>query len=422
MMRQASVKENQIKKMGKIRCPKTRQQLPEMNSFKIKDAKLNTEEQSRLKELRRPASTDPGHQMRKQDREEEKRMSAFANVPDFGDRVMEPSQSRSSMNRGSSEMKSRTSSNIRLTSRDTSRLSGTSSGLDSRASSRALNISSDSGRDDSYHNHSSSHQSNRNSSRDVRETPRSDLHAGDHQRSHQSHQRRPESPESQLNQIVTRPSSKSSYYFGEDLDLEPPESLPRQIVTRPSSKSSYYFGENLDLEPTESLPNQTVSRTSSKSSYYFGEAPELEEIFANLNCKDESVGGDSVTTPVNEPMKTDILHNSNCYQLHEHLQEGPYAKSDAGEVVRIRVPFSEPHEPLEPFLTAQHNIEILAAQQISSQYNGHKLSIQVNHEKQSENEPFPAQPASKNSSNFTTREVGRQQVTKRHIASKEKQV
>jgi len=77
-------------------------------------------------------------------------MSAYDNIPKFTDNDMESSQSRSSLNRGSTQSSSHSSSQVRLSSRDTSRLSGTSSEMDTKSSSMAQNISLDSVRSDSY--------------------------------------------------------------------------------------------------------------------------------------------------------------------------------------------------------------------------------------------------------------------------------
>jgi len=48
-------------------------------------------------------------------------------------------------------------------------------------------------------------------------------------------------------------------------------------------------------------------------------------------------------------------------------------REHAGEVVRIRVPYTEQD------LTQQYNIQRLNAQKISPRFNGHKVTIQVNH-------------------------------------------
>eukprot|EP00092_Neocalanus_flemingeri_P004627 GFUD01004986.1.p1 GENE.GFUD01004986.1~~GFUD01004986.1.p1 ORF type:complete len:865 (-),score=218.95 GFUD01004986.1:642-2888(-) len=373
MMKQASIKETP----DKSQSVRARQRFPEIDELEFRGAKMLQEElkkgeKRRLKEMKRPVSADPGHQRKKEDREEDKRMSAYANIPDFGEGVMECSQSRSSIDRGSSKSKSRSSSRIRLSSKDTSRSIGSSSMLDTTGSSKVLNISSDSVRDDSQHSQPSSRQSHRQSSKDLRERIRADMHAQNLERG-QAHHR-----------------------------SKPPDSLPPQTVLKPINKSSYYFGE----------------------------APDLDEILTSVNGKDGSLVGDDVSTPMNEPMPSDILHQGDCYLMQNrtstHMQEAPALTPHASEVVCIKVPFSDPYEPLGPLLTTQHNIERLTAQQISPHYNGHKVTIQVNREDQEENRLFqgesPFGPINTSHLNFTTREVGRQQVTKRHITTKEKKI
>merc|ERR550517_1893110 len=85
-----------------------------------------------------------------------------------------------------------------------------------------------------------------------------------------------------------------------------------------------------------------------KSSYYFGEEPELSNGGIDLQDEEEE---DSLT-PTEE-------------------KEG--VREHAGEVVRIRVPYTEQD------LTQQYNIQRLNAQKISPRFNGHKVTIQVNH-------------------------------------------
>ena len=82
-----------------------------------------------------------------------------------------------------------------------------------------------------------------------------------------------------------------------------------------------------------------------KSSYYFGEEPELSNN-GGIDLHDEE---DSLT-PTEE-------------------REG--VREHAGEVVRIRVPYTEQD------LTQQYNIQRLNAQKISPRFNGHKVTIQV---------------------------------------------
>jgi len=265
------------------------------------------------------------------------RMSVHANLlTDVSDKMMNSNQS---INKSSSQSKSRSSSYHRQSSRDTTRFSGTSSGLDTSGSSRVLNISSDSCADEQRR--SSSRQSHHNSSRELREKTKAEIHAHGSKRGHQH--------------------SRS----------EPPESLPKQTYSRPSSKSSYYFGE----------------------------APDLEEILANLNGHGEVFEGEDATTPMNEPMPSNIQHQSDFYPYHPgsctnaHTQNVAAVSPNVDEVVRIKVPFSEPHEPTEPLLTARHNMERLAAQHMGPQYNGHKVTIQVNRGEHGEDPLVDLQPS-----------------------------
>lgn len=81
-----------------------------------------------------------------------------------------------------------------------------------------------------------------------------------------------------------------------------------------------------------------------KSSYYFGEEPELSNGGIDLHDEEDSL------TPTEE-------------------RDG--VREHAGEVVRIRVPYTEQD------LTQQYNIQRLNAQKISPRFNGHKVTIQV---------------------------------------------
>ena len=83
-----------------------------------------------------------------------------------------------------------------------------------------------------------------------------------------------------------------------------------------------------------------------KSSYYFGEEPELSTN-GGIDMQDDE---EDSLTPTEE-------------------REG--VREHAGEVVRIRVPYTEQD------LTQQYNIQRLNAQKISPRFNGHKVTIQV---------------------------------------------
>jgi len=91
---------------------------------------------------------------------------------------------------------------------------------------------------------------------------------------------------------------------------------------------------------------EEMQGVTKKSSYYFGEEPELSNGGIDLHDEEDSL------TPTEE-------------------REG--VREHAGEVVRIRVPYTEQD------LTQQYNIQRLNAQKISPRFNGHKVTIQVNH-------------------------------------------
>ena len=242
--------------------------------------------------------------------------------------------------------------------------------MDTSGSSRVLDILTDSFADDQ--NRSSSQQSHHNSSREIREKTRAEIHAHDHKRGHQH--------------------SRS----------EPPVSLPKHNYSRPSSKSSFYFGEPHDVE----------------------------EILANLNGHEEATDRNDATTPMNDPMP--ILPQNASYSFHPgasttvQMNDGPSVGPHVDEVVRIKVPFSEPYQPLEPLLTAQHNMERLATQQINPHYNGHKVTIQVNKGNREEGRSIHTNsilsPTERSSFNFYVRKVGTQQATKRHVTSSKRKV
>lgn len=121
---------------------------------------------------------------------------------------------------------------------------------------------------------------------------------------------------------------------------------------------------NSSLEETsiarhnESAEEHKRRQSDSRSSYYFGEAPDLKDIIASVNgdhgedvdiCDSPGKGGRDV---------------------------GPISPH-TGEVVRIRVPFTEEDNRPGQFSSAE-NIQRLSHQQISPSYNGHKVTIMVN--------------------------------------------
>ena len=89
---------------------------------------------------------------------------------------------------------------------------------------------------------------------------------------------------------------------------------------------------------------EEMQGAAKKSSYYFGEEPDISNGGVDLQDEEDSL------TPTEE--REDV---------REH----------AGEVVRIRVPYTEQD------LTQQYNIQRLNAQKISPRFNGHKVTIQV---------------------------------------------
>merc|ERR1719412_107430 len=91
---------------------------------------------------------------------------------------------------------------------------------------------------------------------------------------------------------------------------------------------------------------EEMQGATKKSSYYFGEEPDISNGGVELQDEEDSL------TPTEE-------------------REG--VREHAGEVVRIRVPYTEQD------LTQQYNIQRLNAQKISPRFNGHKVTIQVNH-------------------------------------------
>ena len=360
MMRQASLDKPRAVRRGY-------EDEVEIRGVKMLGSEFKKSDQRRIKELRRPASADPGDHLRKHNRDEEKRMSAHANMPDY---TAMNSSSRS-INKSSGQSKSRSSSHHRQSSKETSRFSGTScSAHDTSSSSRVLNISTDSFGDE-YKQQSSRH-SLHNSSKELRDKTKVDVYSQDPQAYHR--------------------------------------------LSRP--------------EFNDSLSKQSVSRPGSKSSYYFGEAPNLEEILANLNGHENNVQEEEdAKTPMNEPIPLDIHHEGNSYHYSQNTPT-TVCKNDAtiateNEVVRIKVPFSEPYESSEPLLTTKHNMDRLAAH-FGPQYNGHKVTIQVNRGDEGEGRFIHANstlsPTERSSFHYNIKKVGSHQVTKRHITTTEKKV
>ena len=118
-----------------------------------------------------------------------------------------------------------------------------------------------------------------------------------------------------------------------------------------TSRLSSRTSSRLDTTGSSGALNSSLEEShNQRSSYYFGEAPELRDVMANVNGNN----GDVCDGPHKSPIS-------------------PHT----GEVVRIRVPFSEEVRGPGPG-ASQDNIQRLSDQQISPSYNGHKVTIRVN--------------------------------------------
>ena len=118
-----------------------------------------------------------------------------------------------------------------------------------------------------------------------------------------------------------------------------------------TSRLSSRTSSRLDTTGSSGALNSSLEEShNQRSSYYFGEAPELRDVMANVNGNN----GDVCDGPHKSPIS-------------------PHT----GEVVRIRVPFSEEVRGPGPG-ASQDNIQRLSDQQISPSYNGHKVTIMVN--------------------------------------------
>ena len=116
--------------------------------------------------------------------------------------------------------------------------------------------------------------------------------------------------------------------------------------------------ENIIARHNESTEEHKRRQSDSRSSYYFGEAPDLKDIVASVNGNH---GGDA-----------DICDSPG----RGGRDVGPISPH-TGEVVRIRVPFTEEDAGPGQFSSAE-NIQRLSHQQISPSYNGHRVTIKVN--------------------------------------------
>ena len=129
----------------------------------------------------------------------------------------------------------------------------------------------------------------------------------------------------------------------EEMSRRSQEEMSRR--TQEESRRSQEESSRRSQEQSHWRKEEMQGGATKKSSYYFGEEPELSNGGIDLQDEDE----DSLT-PTEE-------------------REG--VREHAGEVVRIRVPYTEQD------LTQQYNIQRLNAQKISPRFNGHKVTIQV---------------------------------------------
>ena len=120
-----------------------------------------------------------------------------------------------------------------------------------------------------------------------------------------------------------------------------------------TSRLSSRTSSRLDTTGSSGALNSSLEESHNhRSSYYFGEAPEVKDVMANVNGNT----GDMSDSPHKSPIS-------------------PHT----GEVVRIRVPFTEEDPGQGQHSGAsQENIQRLSHQQISPSYNGHKVTIMVN--------------------------------------------
>ena len=121
-----------------------------------------------------------------------------------------------------------------------------------------------------------------------------------------------------------------------------------------TSRLSSRTSSRLDTTGSSGALNSSLEESHNhRSSYYFGEAPEVKDVIANVNGNNT---GDICDSPHKSPIS-------------------PHT----GEVVRIRVPFTEEDAGQGQHSRAsQENIQRLSHQQISPSYNGHKVTIMVN--------------------------------------------
>jgi len=321
-------------------------------------------EQRRLGEVRRPASAEPSRSVHEGKRSEGgKRLSAYGHI---STEPMRTSESRSHSQSKSSFTASRTSMTGQATG-DTSRTSRTSSELTNN-SSRALNTSMD--------------------SQSSRASPRF------------RHSQRTSSKEATSRNHSNRKGQESEDLGGrrgEELE----DSGGRRAQEQELASGRWSYEQELHRSQDRGDGDRRtpeVTESASKKSYYFGEEPELSN--------GATVEDDDELTPTEE--RVGMANNGEDVREHK------------GEVVRIRVPYTEPD------LTMSYNIQRLASQRISPRFNGHKVTIQVNHGEAGSarlDDSFSSEPPlSPVTRQWTTSKISDNQVTRRHVSTSEKMI
>ena len=167
-------------------------------------------------------------------------------------------------------------------------------------------------------------------------------------------------------------STRSTSSAMHDSSSKSASSQPRRSQSRTSRVSSNRTSSRLDTTgSSDVLDSSYEDQSRHRSSYYFGEAPDFKDILAttNGNTCDNNASSRGVISP------------------------------HTGEVVRIRVPFSDDQPTsngpqshsveniqrlvlwsflMERIMIKHHFHCRLSDQQISPSYNGHKVTIKVN--------------------------------------------
>jgi len=373
---------------------------------KEKRKEFEEREQRRLGEVRRPASAEPNrsvHEVKRGDGG--KRLSAYGHISveptRYGD-SRSHSQSKSSFSASRSSMTGQT--------QDISRTSGTSSEL-TNASSRALNTSNES---QASRASPRLRHSQRNSSRDLaarsqsrkgresndsggRKTRDQELESGRRTRDQEIRSYEQESGDKMNHGSGDRSygSGEGNHGFGD----RSRGSGDRTPVSGARGTQELISGDKTPVSGARGT--HELMESGSKKSYYFGEEPSLSN---GAPVED----GDDEITPTEE--RREVTTNKVEEEVREHQ----------GEVVRIRVPYTEPD------LTTSFNMQRLSAQRISPRFNGHKVTIQVNQNEAGSgrlDESFSSEPPlSPASRQWATSKISESQVTRRHISTSEKMI